>query len=72
MTGENFKRFHATKRNPLREKLERLERKRSKLWDDFCDWCSENPNGGTPPIDYEYELKTVSFEIENVKYLMGV
>lgn len=72
MTGENFKRFHATKRNPLREKLERLERKRSKLWDDFCDWCRENPSGGTPPIDYEYELKAVSFEIENVKYLMGV
>lgn len=31
MTGENFKRFHATKVNPLREKLERLENKRSKI-----------------------------------------
>lgn len=72
MTGENFKRFHATKGNSLREKLERLEIKRSKLWDDFTKWCSENPNGGTQPIDYEQKLKAVSFEIENVKYLMGV
>lgn len=72
MTGENFKRFHATKGNPLREKLERLESKHSKLWDEFCNWCRENPSGGTQPIDYEHELNAVSFEIENVKYLMGI
>ena len=29
MTGENFKRFHASKGNPLREKLDRLEKKHS-------------------------------------------
>ena len=34
--------------------------------------CSENPSGGTPPIDYEEELKAVVFDIENVKYLMGI
>ena len=71
MTGENFKRFHSTKGNPLREKLERLEKKRSKIWDDFVKWCNDNPSGGTQPIDYEHELKVVSFEIENVRYLMG-
>lgn len=72
MTGENFKRFHATKENTLRKKLERLQDKHSKLWDDYCNWCCENPSGGTPPIDYEKELNAVVFDIENVKYLMGI
>ena len=71
MTGENFKRFHATKGNPLREKLERLEKKRSEIWDEFVIWCRENPNGGTPPKDYEELLEDISFKIENVKYLMS-
>lgn len=65
MTGENFKRFHASKRN---EKREKLEEKRSKLWDEFCEWCEEHPSGGTPPIDYERELKRLSFYIENIEY----
>ena len=72
MVGENFKRFHATKENPLKEKLKRLENKRNKLWDDFVKWCSDNPNGGTQPINYEQKLKDISFEIENIKYLMGI
>lgn len=68
MTGENFKRFHASKINEKREKRERLEEKRSKLWDEFCKWCEENPSGGTPPIDYEYELKQIAFYLENLDY----
>lgn len=72
MTGENFKRFHATKENTLRKKLERLQDKHSKLWDAYCNWCCENPSGGTSQIDYEKELKAVVFDIENVKYLMDI
>lgn len=70
MTGENFKRFHETKGDSFREKLESLEKKRSKIWGDFVKWCTDNPSGGAQPIDYERELKIVSFEIENVRYIM--
>jgi hypothetical protein len=70
MTGENFRRFHQGKSNELRQNLERLERQRSVIWDEFEKWCYDNPSGGTPPKDYEQLLKDLSFKIENVKYLM--
>lgn len=50
-----------------RERLAALEREKSKVWDEFCRWCEENPSGGTPKVDYEKELKRLTFWIDCMK-----
>lgn len=67
MTGENFKRMQ--RQNPLKYKLERLEKRSAWLWDNYIEWLKGNNDLGEK-FNFELELEKVAFEIENTKYLL--